>query len=137
MFETQVVTLLKERSGIIRFTCWATWVFVVPIIVILMAKMSGLPGFWNAPNVEIAIPLPFGIVALLLFLVSTIGLWQMQPWGVYLYGFAGLLSVILMNIHFNADMTASTHLPNAFQWVLVGLVHVLYTLRLWKDMLGR
>lgn len=137
MFEAQAANLMGERSGLVRFTCWATWVFAIPTILILVGKMSGLTGFWNADNVNILIPLPYGIAGLLLFLMSTIGLWQMQPWGVYLYGVAGLLSVILMLVQAVSGTVLPANLPNALQWMLIGLAHLAYTLKLWRNVPGR
>jgi hypothetical protein len=133
MDTTQTNTLPKKRSSLITFTCWAIWLIVIPIISISVAKMIGLPGFWNASGVNIELPLPVGLFGLLLFLLSTIGLWQMKSWGVLLYGFAGLLAAILMAAQPGGKSAPATvDLPNTLEWVLIGCVHLMYTITLWK-----
>lgn len=125
----------KKRPGLVSFTCGAIWIFLIPALFIAIARMSGLPGFWDAPSVQLGIPLPAGLVPLILFVISAVGLWRMQPWGVWLYGLAGLFNVALMLIQPNAPAALGVaDLPNSLEWSILGLVHLGYSWLLWSKL---
>ncbi len=120
------------RPRLIWAACWGVWVFVIPVIALLAVRMVTDPAFRSAPVGAYRMPLPAGFVPLLMFVLSTIGLWRLRMWGVYVYGAAGLLGLLMMAFWPGSQPLFNASVPvNALAWALFSVAHATYTLRLW------
>ena len=130
--------LVMKRTGrrhrLLTFTCWAVWLVVIPIItfsLLILVRPSLLEG---VTNVTILLPLPISLVPLTLVLVSTIGIWRREAWGVLLYGAAGLLGAGIMVFHPDAGPFPAEALETPLFWIGVAAVTIIYTWTLWTHL---
>ncbi len=127
----------ERRPRLIWAACWGVWLFVVPIILLSVARLVGVPGLSDTSADLYRMPLPAGLVPLLMFVASTIGLWGLRRWGVYLYGAAGLVGLGMMAFWPGAsELFPASRETNALAWALLGAAHATYTFRLWAKVPG-
>ena len=124
----------NKRPGLLTFTCWAVWLVVIPMIafsLLLLARPNMLD---NMTNVNVLLPLPVSLLPLALVLVSTIGIWRSEVWGVLLYGAAGLLGAAIMLFQPDAGPLPADAFGSALFWIGAAVVTIIYTWMLWTRM---
>jgi hypothetical protein len=110
------------------------WLVVIPIItfsLLILVRPSLLEG---VTNVTILLPLPISLVPLTLVLVSTIGIWRREAWGVLLYGAAGLLGVGIMVFHPDAGPLPAEAFETPLFRIGVAALTIIYTWTLWTHL---
>lgn len=123
------------RPALLKYTCYLVWLGVGPIILLLLLLLAGVNPFAGVTNLTVGLPLPIGLIPLLLVLLSTAGLWRQNRWGVLLFGTAGLLGIAVMLFHPDAKpVFAGNGLSEALAWISIGILQVIYTWRLWTQM---
>jgi len=121
-----------QRPRLIWAACWGIWGIVAPITVVMAVRMALDPGFREAPVGMYRMPLPAGFVPLLMFVASTVGLWRQHVWGVYAYGAAGLIGLLIMAFWPGSRPLFDASVPaNGLVWALFAGAHTIYTIRLY------
>ena len=127
--------LVMKRTGrrhrLLTFTCWAVWLVVIPTIAFSLLTLLRPSLLEGVTNVNMMLPLPIGLAPLTLVLVSTIGIWRREAWGVLLYGAAGLLGAGMMVFLPDAGLFSANGLETALFWIGVAALNIIYTGMLW------